>query len=61
MLLDRVGSSFRQYKEALIEFYHADRTMCVAMYLIHDMVLSGIMKDKIDAIQKAMEEKKERG
>lgn len=61
MLLDRVESSFRQYKEALKEFYHADRAMCVAMYLIHDMVLSGIMKDKIDAVQKAMEEKKERG
>lgn len=61
MLLDRVESSFRQYKEALKEFYHADRVMCVAMYLIHDMVLSGIMKDKIDAVLKAMEEKKERG
>lgn len=61
MLLDRVESSFSQYKEALIEFYHADRAMCVAMYLIHDMALSAIMKDKIDAVQKAMEEKIERG
>ena len=61
MLLDRVDSSFRQYKEALIEFYHADRTMCVTMYLIHDMQLSVIMKDKVDAVHKAMEEKKERG
>lgn len=58
MLLDRVNSSFRQYMEALTEFYYADRTMCVAMYLINDMALSALMKNKVDAIQKAMEEKK---